>query len=50
MRKKWEKLHKECLQYDKRRENVVTVDDFKKALLHVEPSMTPEQVAWIACV
>lgn len=46
MRKKWEKLIKECAALDTRRANTVPIENFKKALLKVDPSMTADQVQW----
>jgi len=44
MRKKWDKLMKECSLSDQRREKTIKVDDFKRALVRVDPNMTAEQV------
>ena len=44
MRKKWDRLIKECGALDLRREKAVKTDDFKKALRKVDPNMTEEQV------
>jgi Ca2+-binding EF-hand superfamily protein len=46
MRKKWDRLIKECVALDQRREKAVKTDDFKKALTKLDQNMTADQMAW----
>lgn len=47
MRKKgWDRLLKECGSLDTKKERALSQDNFKKALLKADPSMTHDQVAW----